>query len=178
YSIVMSPPASATTTFTLTLSPDVTGTLTSGTASTVNLASLGQSATLNFTLGSVQTIALYFNSLSVTPAGANFTVSLLGPSGSLINTGTFTTSNLTINAPNLAAGTYTVLLVPTVPATGSFQATLEPGVSATVPVNGSSNNYSTPVPGQYVYLSFSGSVGQNLSMALTSVATTPTGASL
>ncbi len=115
--------------FTVTLSQDISGSLVSGTPLTLDPAATGQSASLTFTLSSAQTVALNLGALSLNPSSTTVYVYVYNSSGAQIaNQGS--SSGETINLPNLAAGTYTVVVTDgsSSPATGSLQVTLEPGV--------------------------------------------------
>jgi hypothetical protein len=114
-------PSYQMTSFTARLSADVTGTLSSGEPLNVNLASSGQSATLGFTLSSAQTVAVNLGSIAVTPAGTSLTLSVYNSSNAQVGTPVSTSTGATVNVTNLAAGTYSVLVTPAIPVTGSLQ---------------------------------------------------------
>jgi hypothetical protein len=155
YSVTVSPGGSgqATMSFTLTLSQDASGTLNVATPLNLNLAAAGQSATLSFTLSSPQTVGLNLSSLSLNPAGVLVYVYVYSASGTDVGHGSTTTAT-TVNLPNQAAGTYSVLVMPYSPVTGSLQVTLEPGIGGLLTADGSSQNFSTPGIAQNAYFTF------------------------
>ena len=89
-------------------------------------------------------------------------------------TNTAATSGVTLNLPNLAADTYYVLIYPATPVTTVLQAAFYAGAAGSLPANGSVNNFGTSAPGQYAYLTFAGTAGQNIDLALTNLSLTPT----
>jgi hypothetical protein len=113
------PAGAAAMSFTSTLSADVTGTLSSGVPLTVNLAAVGQAATLTFTTPATQTVVLTMSSVSVTPS-AWLATYVYDSSNTLVGSGS-TGSSLTTTLANLAAGTYSVVITPNSPVVGSFQ---------------------------------------------------------
>jgi YD repeat-containing protein len=175
YTVTISPAGQATTSFTATLSQDVTGTLTSGSPQSVSLDAMGQSALLTFTIPSTQTVALNLTSLSLSPAGTTVYAYLYNAAGTQVAQ-TSSSTGATLNLPSLAAGTYTVRLVPSSPATGNMQVTLEPGVGGalTATSSGSGASFTTPAPGQDAYFTFSGNAGDNDSLAITGLSFSPT----
>ena len=162
--------------FTATLSQDISGSLVSGTPLTLDPAATGQSASLTFTLSSAQTVALNLGALSLNPSSTTVYVYVYNSSGAQIaNQGS--SSGETINLPNLAAGTYTVVVTDgsSSPATGSLQVTLEPGVGGALSstTSGNGGNFSTSAVGQNAYFTFSANAGDNDSVALTGLTLSP-----
>jgi hypothetical protein len=96
-------------------------------------------------------------------------VTVYNSAGAVVGTPLTTSSNTTLNVSNLAADTYRVLISPTVPATSSLQVTLEPQVGGALPPDGTSVNIGTTVAGENAYFSFSGTAGQNLTLALSNL---------
>jgi hypothetical protein len=159
--------------FNLTLSQNVSGALSMGVPLNVSLATPGQNALLTFTATAGQTVALNMNSISTTPAGKPVYAYVYNASGTQVGTVNSST-NATLNLTNLAAGTYSVLLAPQSAATATLQITLASGLSATLPVDGSTSAlHATTVQGQNGYFTFAGTAGQNLGLALTNLALTP-----
>jgi len=178
YTIIVQPGGQAAMSFVATLSQDVTGSLAPGTPSTINLPAMGQSASLTFSLSSQQTVAVNLASISTSPANSTVYLYVYNSSGAVV-TNQGTTTGVTLNLPNLAAGTYTVVVTPAYPATGSMQVTLEPqtGGALSPTASGSGASYTTPVVGQNGYFSFSANAGDNVSFAMTNFSITPTSAS-
>jgi YD repeat-containing protein len=165
YQVVVSPGGQATMALALTLSQDIGGTLTVGTATNVNLTSTGQNGLFTFTLSGSEAVILTEASLSTSPANTPVTIYVYDANGNLLQY----SSSETLNLGFLAAGTYSVLIVPNNAATGSLQITVQPGTSGTLTPDGSSLNFSTVAPGENANLTFSGTAGQNLAIALTNL---------
>jgi YD repeat-containing protein len=173
YSIVVGPVNGGTISFNTVLQADIVGSaLTLGTPLAVNMTA-GQMQRVTFNATAGQTVALSFSNVSTTPAGQFLAVFLYAPnSGALTATNYYSfltsSSSSTFNLSNLpTTGTYTLVIgsAESVPVTG--QLTVFPGVTGTVPTNGTSQNYSTSVSGQNVYLNFSATAGENLELELT-----------
>jgi hypothetical protein len=78
---------------------------------------------LTFTATANQTLKLKLTSITTTPAGKSIAVTVFKPNGSVLTTAS-ASGSLTLTLSRLAAGTYSVLLVPDVAATASMQATI------------------------------------------------------
>jgi YD repeat-containing protein len=118
YAVIVNPSAQYTGTMTLTLSTDVTGTLTINAAATpVTLSRVGRNAryTFNGTAGQQVTVRITGNTLS------NTTVNLYTPSGSYQTGTTSSAASFNLTPVTLATtGTYTVTVNPTGLTTGSL----------------------------------------------------------
>ena len=126
YHLVIVPSGQFTMSFTLTVSTNVTGQLTPGTAMSVSLASVGQCAALTFTVASGQNVTVTVSDATVTPSGTTTYVGLNYASQGYQNLGyitgqNFTTPGVTFNANGWAAGTYLVWIQYRAPAIGSMQ---------------------------------------------------------
>jgi YD repeat-containing protein len=121
YRVQLEPGSQQTVAFTLTLSQSVTGTLASGTPLPFTLSSPGQYAAVTFAATAGQSVPLTLAAPVMTPASSQVTVRVYNSSGTQISTGTATTGPLTLTMNSLAAGTYTVFVVPTYGATGNLQ---------------------------------------------------------
>jgi large repetitive protein len=121
YTVTVTPEGAATMSFVATLSADVTGTLTAGTPQSVPLAAMGQVASLTFGATAGQTLALNLSGISSTPANATYSVTVCNAAGTSVASGSTTTGSITLNLPNLAAGTYTVWISPVYPASATMQ---------------------------------------------------------
>jgi hypothetical protein len=174
YTVTVTPNGLATMTYAVTLSVDVTATLTVGTADPVSLAAMGENAWLTFTATSGETLALYVSGITTTPANTSYTITVYNSSGTSVASGS-ATSGTTFNLPSLAAGTYNVLITSSAAATGTMQVTLEPQTGGTLSItsSGSGSAYSTPAPDQNAYFTFSGTAGQNLTLALSGISFVP-----
>jgi hypothetical protein len=83
------------------------------------------------------------------------------------------TAQTTLNLTNLAAGTYRVLVVPPDASTGSAELTLANGLTGSLPSDGSSQSFSSTVPRQNGYFTFSATAGDDLALAVTGLALSP-----
>jgi hypothetical protein len=124
YTVSVDPTAQATGSITLSLylSPsDLTGTLSSGTPSTLNVATIGQNASYTITGTTGQYLALRFANDSI----ASTSVSVKTPTNTtLIAATTVTTSGKFIDGVVLpATGTYTISINPQSVSTGSVDVT-------------------------------------------------------
>src|SRR5262249_32781158 len=88
-------------------------------------------------------------------------------------TQTSSATTATLNLTSLAAGTYSVLLAPNDAATGSVQVTLANGVTGTLPTDGTSQAFSSSVPAQNAYFTFSATAGANLGIAIAGLSLSP-----
>jgi hypothetical protein len=158
--------------YSLTLSHDVTGTLTVGSPLNVNLDVPGRHGWLSFTTTATQTMALGMSSIATTPSGKSVAMSVYNASGSQVAS-TSGTSTATLNLTNLAAGTYSVLLIPSNTSLATMNVTLVNGLGGTLPTDGTSQTFSTAVAGQHGYFTFSANAGDDLGFALTGLTLTP-----
>ena len=124
YTVRVLPDSGAMTSYTLTLSQHAdAGVLMLDTPKTAGVTVLGQRAWLTFALPATQTVALAMDSVAMTPAGEQMKLNLYDSNGVQV-TQASTSSSATLNLPDLAAGTYRILLTPGDAATGSVQLTL------------------------------------------------------
>ena len=175
YSIVIRPPTNTTINLTPTLSTDVTGSLTSNTPFNVSLPRAGQVGRLTFTGAVGDHWAVNLSNVVTTPAGGTMSLLVYNPNGSA-NVTIATTSATTLNIPSLTqAGTYTVQVESQNADAGSAQVVLTPASTDAITVDGAGVNEHPTYAGENSYLSFNGTVGQNLSFVMASYVTTPTG---
>jgi hypothetical protein len=160
-----------TMSFNLTASLDVSGTLALNTPQNVTLVP-GQNTWLSFAATANESVAVSATSIVTTPAGESVALTVYNSSGTSVGSATGTGS-VTVNLTDLAAGTYSVLLVPSYGASATMQVTLASGIAPTLTLNGTTANYVTTEPGQYAYFYFSGTAGQNLGIGLTGLTLTP-----
>ena len=133
-----------------------------------------QHALLTFTATAHQTLALYFSPASISPSGP-MVYTVTGPGNAFVTRNTVNNGqSVTFNLTNLAAGNYTVLVAPySTGTTASVQVTAASGVTASLPVDGSTSQFQTYVPGQATYFTFAGTAGQSVGLALTQLGLTP-----
>jgi len=163
YSIVLAPcDGQATFSGTLTLTHDVTGTLTMGSSVPINLTRPGQVERLNFVGTTGQTLAVALDSPITTPASNNITLEVLNPDGSEYTYTDVSTASA-INLPNLSAtGTYTVIVSPDYGLPASLQLTLTSNTVDTLVPDGPSQSVSNASAGQNAYAAFTAAAGDNL----------------
>jgi hypothetical protein len=179
YSVVVAPAYAATATATLTLydvPADTTGTITAGGAS-VGVATTvpGQSANLTFSGTSGQRISLAASSFSLSGGISNSaSLTITAPNGSVISSiCCISASDFTGFKVLPTSGTYTISFHPGNGSTGSGTLQLydvPPDVSSPISAGGSSVTVTTTVPGQLAKLTFSGTVGQRISLGISGVA--------
>jgi hypothetical protein len=90
-----------------------------------------------------------------------------------VGSATSSGNSVTVNLPSLTAGTYSVLIVPAYGASATMQVTLAAGVGGALTFNGTTTTYSSTVPGENAYFTFSGTAGQDLGVGLTNLTLSP-----
>ena len=153
----------------VTVSSEITSTLTAGTPVSMNLAGPGQSARLSFTGTVGMPIAVEVAGVTPSPASEVLSVSLLGPTGSQVVFPIYSSSGgVLLYIPSAAStGTYTMFAQFSNAATGSAQVTLDAGT--TLLTNGTAVGFSTTVAGQSRVYQFAGTAAQSLTLNLTSL---------
>ena len=174
YTVEVVPSTGSTASFNIQLQPDVIGPALTANAPTAATLGAGQTERLTFNGTAGSTIALYLSQVATTPSGQGITVQMYAPSSSSITTSTgaytsFTTSSSeTVNLTNLpASGTYTVIVSSPYGLASSAQLEVASGVTGTLSPSSTSQSYTTPVPNQYVYLTFTVTAGENLELTAT-----------
>lgn len=177
YSIIVTFHQGGTGSVSVTLSSDLTGVLTAGTAVTANFTRPGQNARYTFSGTAGQQLGLTLSNGTSTPAGQSLSVILTDPNGSMLaNVGMLAgsaTPGVTDVPPLPVTGLYTVFVEPAGIATGSVQVLLSQDVSGTVVIDGAATAVSITQPGQTARLTFSGVAGQNLGLGMTGLALSP-----
>jgi len=163
-------------TFTARLAVDFVQTMTPGSAP-LNLSLVAaQNASLPFTVTAGQIVALNIDSIATTPASTYVHVYLYASSGSLV-TSILTTTRHTFNLENLAADTYTILIVPRDAAAATMTVTLAAMMGGPLTASGVGTTYSATVQEQNAYFTFAGTAGETLGIGMTELSATPSGAS-
>jgi hypothetical protein len=169
YTVLVDPRTTNTGSLTVTLidATDVTGTITIGGApATVTIARAGQNARLAFGGNAGQKVTLQMGTGAV---GSD--VSILNPDGSTLAGPTFAgSSGGTLSQVILpVAATYTVFVNPRTTNTGSMTLTLlDVGdVTGTITIGGPDVTITITQPSQNARLSFTGPVGQQVSLRTT-----------
>ena len=169
YSVVVKPPSGPVTmSFTATLSQDTPGIgtlLSPNVPYPLNIQYSGQQGLMSFNASAGQTVALEVSGITTNPVNELVDLYVYAPGGWPHGNpiaSVATTTGYTFNLPNLPAGTYTVYILPNFAATASMTVTLVPGVTGVLTPDGSGSQFSTTAPGQNVYMTFTGTAGQNL----------------
>lgn len=157
------------TTFEARLNTDFRATLVPNSPIDIQLDKQGQNALLSFAVATGQDVTLNLASIVTTPANQAVLVRVFNAAGTQVTLLSSSSGNWTLNLPGLAAGAYTMLVVPANAATATFRA----GIVAAQPValasNGATTPFSATFAAQTAYFSFSGAQGQNLALGLTSL---------
>ena len=133
----------------------------------------GQFAIYTFEATAGGVAAVRLGPTTVSPVNSAVVVRVYNPSGAQVDTATVTTTPATLNIVNLVAGTYSVTITPTYAATGTAALTLAPGLTGSLPSDGTSSSKTGAVAGQFGYFTFTGTSGQNLGLAVTGLALAP-----
>lgn len=173
YTIFLDPYSTLTGNVTVTLSTDVTGTITPGGAAVpISIARIGQNARYTFSGTAGQTVSLQLSGVTVTTLYA----SLIKPDGTdLVAPTSFGTGGGVIDTQVLpTTGTYAILINPSGTYTGSVTLTLynTADVTGTITIDGSSVTPTLTVPGQRARYTFTGTAGQWVNIGLSSVSLT------
>jgi RHS repeat-associated protein len=181
YTIVIDPQGTATGSASMTLTnvpADATASITpGGSPVTLTTTVAGQNGSLTFSGTTGQRISLDVD--SVTFSGSNCcsaTVALVAPDGSTLvpanNIGTLTSGEVIDATPLPQSGTYTLVVNPQGPATGSARFTLynvPTDTGGTITPGGSPVTVTISTPGQNGTLTFSGSQNQRVSLNIDQV---------
>lgn len=175
YTVTLTPQNSAATMAGIaSISPSLNpGALTVGNPLTVSLAT-GQIATIPFTAAAEQSLAVAMSSLTTSPANYNYEINIVAPTGRSVAFAN-TTSPVTVNLPNLAAGTYTMYIAPGGASTATMQLALVNELQETPPLAGTGVTVSTSTPGEASYFNFPVAEGQSFSFAVTGLSLSPNG---
>ncbi len=173
YTIVIDPTSTYTGSMTLTLSAELTGTITiAGSPVSFSITRVGQNARYFFTGTAGQTVSLGMT--SVTMSSSN--VSMYKPDGSLLVQPTsITTAGGALDSQVLpVTGTYAILVDLSDLATGNMTLTLygTADVTGTITIDGATVTPTLTVPGQRARYTFTGTAGQWVNLGLTAVTIT------
>lgn len=170
YTIVLDPVSTYTGNISVTVSTELTGTITPGGAAVpISITRVGQNSRYTFAGTSGQTISLGVTSVTMT----SLNVLILKPDGTALVIPTpFTTSGGAIDSQVLpVSGTYTMLIDPSSAYTGNVTLTLynHPDVTGTITIDGATVTPSLTIPGQRARYTFTGTAGQWVNLGMTSV---------
>lgn len=176
YTILIVPNTATNMSLLVSLSQDVTGTIVpGGSPVTVATTFAGQRANLIFqgTLG--KRVSLRISGVTLS-GGISMEVSILKPDGTTLAIDTWVSGPDFIDVQSLPVdGSYTILVDPAYAATVTATLTLydvPADSTGTITAGGASVPVSTTVPGQSADRTFSGTLGQRISLAVTGVTLT------
>ena len=180
YQLVLAPPAAVSFTTQVELFPGISGTqATNGTSQSYASSGYDQNISFSFVATQGQNLELTLSNLSTSVGGQNGQIDLdvYNAAGAYVAGGDCYTSSpasCSFSMWNLPAGVYTAIAQNSSGGTMSFQALIQPDVV------GPSLTADTPVSpnlaaGQVERLTFNGTAGSNVALALTGMSTTPDG---
>jgi YD repeat-containing protein len=123
YKVTITPAGQVTMSMGLTLSQDVTAPLAIGAPVNLSLSKPGQNALLTFMATAGQTVTVGTGSQVMVPAGTQIYTYVYNAAGSLLGS-TVGSPSSSLTLSSLPAGSYSVLIFPTVAATGTLQVSL------------------------------------------------------
>ncbi len=172
YTLLFSSASTTATTFTVSLTKEVTSPLTTA-SQAVSLSRAAQSERLTFVQNEKSTFTVEVAGITVTPSTATLYGTLYDPDGNAIQTLGTGTGGLVFHVLHARIhGTYTVFLQADSGATVSAQAMLDTGVN--LPVDGLAATINTTLTGQPVKYTFNAAAGQNLGLAMNGLTLAPT----
>jgi YD repeat-containing protein len=173
YTIAVQAAATSTGSVDLQLLPEATGVLTiDGPAMAITQA-MGQNGRYTFSANANDLVSLSVTSFATNPAGGNVSLYVYSPNGTSIWSDW--ASNRNWQLPQLAAGIYTLRVIPSDYRGVSFTASLSHPLTGTLTLDGPATRYQTSRVGQWGEYTFTGTAGQNLTMQATAGPTYPTG---
>lgn len=181
YAVYVEPDALATMSLNLRVVKPLYGTLNAGTPGapvSAAIPSNGDIVWYGFTATAGQTLAVNLSAIATTPTGKTVRMYVYDSAGAQVSNASGIEASMTSNLRNLAGGNYRVLVYPVYAETMSGSLTLANGVTTVLPADGTITPITTWVPGQTAYLSFPGTLGQNLSFASTGLVLTPSAGSV
>ena len=170
YTIFLDPVSTYTGNITVTVSTELTGTITPGGAAVpITISRVGQNARYTFTGTVGQTISLGVTSVTI----PSLAVSIVKPDGTnLVAPTSFSTSGGAIDSQVLpSTGTYAIFVDPAQASIGNVTIRLynTPDITGTITLNGATVTPSLTVPGQRARYTFTGTAGQWVNLGLTAV---------
>lgn len=170
YAIVIDPTSTYTGSMTLTLSTELTGTITiAGSPVSFSITRVGQNARYSFTGTAGQTVSLGVTSVTIPSSN----VSIYKPDGSfLVEPTSITSGGGALDSQVLpVTGTYAILVDPLNLGIGNMTLTLygTPDVTGSITIDGATVTPTLTVPGQRARYTFTGTAGQWVNLGMTSV---------
>ncbi len=177
YTVLVDPASTNAASLTLTLSNDLTGSLTvNGSALTFSTARVGQNARYTFSGTAGQSYSVLWT--GNTFPGNYTSIYIYKPDGSYLTSTSINETSLangTLDLVNLAVtGTYTVFVNPYGTGTGQVAVSIKGDATGTLAIDGAVSNL-TLAAGQNARYTFSGTAGQRLGLGISALTTTPSG---
>jgi RHS repeat-associated protein len=173
YTIFIDPTISSTGSVTLTLSDDVTDSITiDGATTTVTMSRIGQNSRVSFNGTAGQYLGLAMSNVTLgTSSSSSGNVSILKNDDTLFYLGrSVGTNGGTMNIPVLPyTGSYTIFIDPATAATGAVTLTLSEDVASTVTIGGPPTTVNIGRIGQNARITFTGTQGLPLQAVLSNV---------
>ena len=146
-------------------------TLEPGLSGTLNVDQADKYGVLEFDATQGQRFGLRIASLNTMPAGADVSYELFSPTGVSLLSGTVSAPS-TIHLPQIPT-TGRHLITFTSPGSAAVQLTAELLLYPVLELNDTSQSFSSTVPGQVGYFTFTATAGEDLSIGLTELTLTP-----
>jgi len=176
---VMTSEQQNTSSATVKLVPDLSGTTTIGATNSIAFSTVGQNAEQTFSAVAGMRLSLSVESLSTTPSSETVDYQIFDPDGMQVFEGNVSNPYLFNLDPLAKSGTYTVFTAPYSGAVGSTSYRLLQDVMATATVNGAAVQVSTEAGQQAAYVAFQGVAGSsytiNCSAPVSYIASSATG---
>ncbi len=178
YSIVLDPYGNYTGNATVTVSTEITGSITPGGAAVpLSISRVGQNARYTFSGTAGQTVSVGMTSITI----PNSEVKILKPDGTVLasKSGVYTTDAIDTQVLP-ASGTYAVFVDPALTYTGNMTLTLynTADVTGTIDIDGTTVVPTLTVPGQRARYTFTGTAGQLVNVGVSSVSITSSAVSM
>lgn len=171
YTIAVTPRDQAQTiSFKGTLSADMAATLSRNTAYQLILSRRGQNGRLTFTGTAGERLTLQVSGQHTVPVDQYVNYTIYQPDGRALYA--YPNGQAMNLAPLPVTGTYVVFVDPKYGVTAGAQVKLATGATGTMPIGGGATTVTTSIPGQFAYLSFTATAGQNLGLGISDIVLT------
>lgn len=169
YSVTFTPGSGVKVTGNVTLSSDLTGTLTEGVAQSLSTTRSGQNARYTFSGAAGQSTSVRLLGTVYSPAGSYLNLRVIKPDGNeLASDWTLSAKSILVNLPSLpTTGTYTAVVDPAHGITFNGSLVLDPGIST--PIDGATATVTTSIPGEPLRYYFTGTAGQRIDVGISGV---------
>lgn len=170
YTIFIDPYTLNTGSLTLTLSEDIAGSIAiGGSSQSVTIPRIGQNGRFSFSGTAGQRLGIGVSGVTIGSC-CDLTVWVLKPDGSSLSQTLVGTNGAEVDVPLLPqSGTYTILVDPDSPYTGSATVTLSEDIVEMITTGAGSVSVTMGRMGQNARVSFAGAAGQTLRLGLSAV---------